>query len=234
MWLVHFEVEAPLGHFRNPYTTIYKQSYPFPPKPTIIGMIGAMLGWSEKETISNIDLFKVGIPNWKNDGKLVEYIYVFAYKNRKPELRPERIEVLIRPSFEIVLASESKKIIEKIAERIRNRYFEFPIYMGKNEFLISDIKLLNKDIKEEKLVNIKTPRGIVSFSENKIPSFSIASKKKIRTPQVYLGVPLKFYSEIQQKRRILEGTYGVIVADGEIKLKRDLEGFKRPCEVTVI
>jgi len=95
MWLICFKIKAPFGHFRNPYTTIYKQSYPFPPKPTIVGMIGAMLGWNEENTLSNIGSFKVGIPKWEYDEKILEYAYILAYKDKIPQLRPERFEILV-------------------------------------------------------------------------------------------------------------------------------------------
>ncbi|MCP2619204.1 CRISPR-associated protein Cas5 [Candidatus Aminicenantes bacterium AC-335-K20] len=74
MWGVGFKIKSKFGHFRNPYTTTFKQSYPFPPKPTIIGMIGAICGWDEKIVIEKMNKFKIAIPFWNNKGKTIEFI----------------------------------------------------------------------------------------------------------------------------------------------------------------
>jgi len=232
MWLIYFKIEALFGHFRNPYTTIYKQSYPFPPKPTIVGMVGAMCGWDEEKTLSNISLFKVGIPRWNHDDKIVEYAYILAYKDKRPELRPERFEILVRPYYEIVLASQNEEVI-KIASRIKKREFEFPIYMGKNEFLIDKIELLREPWEEE-LRDINKPRGIVTFPENKIPTFLIPTGVEMRPPQVFIGVPLELERDEKEYRRVLKKVYSAMAAEGVIELSEPTLGFKHPYEVTVI
>ncbi|MEA1963883.1 MAG: CRISPR-associated protein Cas5 [Candidatus Aerophobetes bacterium] len=233
MWSIYLKIEGLLGHFRNPYTTIYKQSYPFPPKPAIVGMIGAMLGWDEERTLLNVSLFKIAMPEWKHDDKIIEYAYVLAYKDKTPQLRPERFEILVRPYYEIVLASQNKEIIDEIASRVKKRDFEFPIYMGKNEFLIKNIKLI-QGVREEKLVRIKKPRGIITFTGNRIPPFSLPSKVKMPPPQVFIGVPLELAKDKESPRRILKKVYGALAAKGSIELVKPSEGFRHPCEVTVI
>lgn len=233
MWLIYFKIEALFGHFRNPYTTIYKQTYPFPPKPTIVGIISAMCGWDEERTLSNINLFKIGIPEWKKSEKIIEYAYILAYKDTRPKLRPERFEILVRPSYEVILASQNKKVIDEVAGRIQIREFEFPIYMGKNEFLINKIELLKKPWEEE-LKNINKPRGIVTFQENRIPPFSLPAGVEMRPPQVFIGVPLELERERKEHRRVLKKVYGALATEGVIKLDKPTQGFKRLCEVSVI
>jgi CRISPR-associated Cas5-like protein len=233
MWLIYFKIEALFGHFRNPYTTIYKQSYPFPPKTAIVGMVGAMCGWDEEKTLSNISLFKIGIPQWNHDDKIIEYAYILAYKDKIPQLRPERFEILVRPSYDVVLASQDKKVIDEVAKRVANREFEFPIYMGKNEFLINKIELLREPWEEE-LGDINKPRGIVTFQENRIPSFSLPTGVEMRPPQVFIGVPLELERDEGENRRVLKRVYGALAAKGAIELSKPAQGFKYPYEVTVI
>lgn len=231
MWITYFSIGAPFGSFRNPYTTIYKQSYPFPTKPAIVGMLGAMLGWDEATTVSNTNLFKIGIPKWKNDGQFVEYAYILAYKGRIPELRPERFEILVRPSFEILVASNDKELIKNLFQRIKNRNFEFPIYMGRNEFIISEVKVLSEEIYEQKLSKVSQPMGIIFIPGNKIPTFYQIGGN-LRPPQVFIGVPLEL--SLKENQRELRKVCTALAVKEPIRLAKPVDGFKQPYEISVI
>jgi len=237
MWGISFRIKSFLGHFRNPYTTTLKQTYPFPPKPTVIGMIGAMLGWDEETVINETEKFKIAIPFWKNEGKIIEFTFVFSVgkirgKSRsREEFRPERFEILLYPEFELLILNDSKELIEEIESRINKKLFEFPLFMGKNEFIITQIEI-TKEPSEIKICKITTPSGIVFIDGNEIPEFSSISDKP-KPAQVFIGVPksLKLVGKKREQKEVC-----VALATKEpIKLKEPLYGIKlNEVEYTII
>lgn len=49
MRTIIFDISGPYGHFRKPYAPASPVTYPFPPPPTALGMIGAILGLEKNE-----------------------------------------------------------------------------------------------------------------------------------------------------------------------------------------
>jgi len=237
MWGISFNIKSTFGHFRNPYTTTLKQTYPFPPKPTIIGMIGAILGWDEETVINEIENFKVAIPFWENKGKIIEFTFIFSVgkirgRSRvREEFRPERFELLLYPEFELLILNDSQDLIREIELRIKEKRFEFPLFMGKNEFLISQIEITKRS-SEIEICEIATPSGIVFKEGNKIPGFSSLSDKP-KPAQVFIGVPksLKLVGKERKQKEVC-----IALATKEpIKLKEPLYGVKlNGAEYTII
>lgn len=237
MWGISFRIKSTFGHFRNPYTTTLKQTYPFPPKPTIIGMIGAMMGWNEDIVINETKDFKVAIPLWENKGKINEFTFVFSAgklrgKSRsQEEFRPERFELLLYPEFELIILNDFKDLIKEIELRIKEKRFEFPLYMGKNEFIISQIEI-TKEFFETEICEVTIPSGIVFDERNKIPEFFSLSDKP-KPVQVFIGVPksLKLIGKKREQKEVC-----VALATKEpIKLKEPLYGVKfNGVEYTII
>lgn len=228
MWGIQFEIKAPLGHFRNPYTTTLKQTYPFPPKPTIIGTIGAMMGWDEKEVLRKIDEFKVSIPFWEYKGKITEFAFIISIgklrgkSRQQEEFRPERFEILLFPIYQIVLLHSDNDLIKEIEERIKKRDFVFPIFMGKNELIISEIKLLHP-LSRFKINKVATVSGII-FKEGKtIPEFTVKSSKP-RPAEIFIGVP-KSLQMVNGKREQREVCVA-LAAKALIELKEPQEGIQ--------
>lgn len=52
MRVLVFDISGPYGHFRKPYAPMSPVTYPFPPPPTVLGMVGAVLG-IDKEAYHN-------------------------------------------------------------------------------------------------------------------------------------------------------------------------------------
>lgn len=227
MWGIFFEIKAPFGHFRNPYTTTFKQSYPFPPKPTVIGMIGAILGWREQKVIEVMDEFKVAIPLFEHSGKIIEFTFILSAgkvirnHRQREEYRPERFEILVRPKFHIIVLHEDEKIIKGLEEKIGTKDYEFPLYMGKNEFLITDIKILRSSF-QANVCKVINPSGVVFKEGNLIPEFTV-NTSKIRPAEVFIGVPKSL--ELFKGRRIQKDVCVALVTNFPIKLKEPLDGI---------
>ena len=232
MWGIPFKIKSIFGHFRNPYTTTLKQTYPFPPKPTVVGMIGAMLGWDEETVINETEKFKVAIISWRNKGKIIEFTFVIRHGPvPKQRFRPERFELLLYPEFELLILNDSKSLIEEIGIRIKEKRFEFPLYMGKNEFLITQIEIMKKPFEIE-ICEVTTPSGIVFKDGNEIPEYFSLSNK-LKPAQVFIGVP-KSLKLVGKKREQKEVCVALATTE-QIKLKEPLYGVKlNGVEYTII
>ncbi|MEA3547905.1 MAG: type I-B CRISPR-associated protein Cas5b [Thermodesulfobacteriota bacterium] len=49
MRTIIFDIKGPYAHFRKPYAPASPVTYPFPPPPTVLGMMGAILGLGKDE-----------------------------------------------------------------------------------------------------------------------------------------------------------------------------------------
>ncbi|OHB72376.1 MAG: type I-B CRISPR-associated protein Cas5 [Planctomycetes bacterium RBG_16_43_13] len=61
MWTIAFEIRGQYGHFRKPYAPASPVTYPFPPPPSIMGMIGAICGYGKDEYAEKIGWNRVRI-----------------------------------------------------------------------------------------------------------------------------------------------------------------------------
>ncbi|MEM3974955.1 MAG: CRISPR-associated protein Cas5 [Ignisphaera sp.] len=238
MYAIAFKIKAPFGHFRNPYTTAFKQTYPFPPKPTIIGLTGAILGWDEKTVLEKIDEFKIAIPFLANKGKMIEYTFIFGVgklrgdSRGQEEFRPERFEILLYPEYEIILLHEYENTLREIEIRIKSRDFEFPLYMGKNEFLITHIEI-SKDVFNVDEVEIEKPSGVIFVEGNTIPQFE-GFNDRFASAEVFMGVP-KSLKNLEGRRIQKETCVVLLPKKTPIKLVKPLPGIKiDEAEYTII
>lgn len=58
-----FEIEGPYALFRKPYAPVSPVSFPFPPPPTVMGMIGAICGYGKEEYLDRVgwDTVRIGV-----------------------------------------------------------------------------------------------------------------------------------------------------------------------------
>lgn len=54
MQTIVFEIRGQYGHFRKPYAPVSPVTYPFPPPPSILGIIGAICGFGKDEYAQRI------------------------------------------------------------------------------------------------------------------------------------------------------------------------------------
>jgi CRISPR-associated protein Cas5h len=58
-----FDVHGPFALFRKPYAPVSPVSFPFPPPPTVMGMVGAICGYGKDEYLERVgwDQVRVGV-----------------------------------------------------------------------------------------------------------------------------------------------------------------------------
>lgn len=61
MKTIVFDIKSDWGHFRKPYAPVSPVTFPFPPPPTVLGIIGAICGYGKDEYAERIGWDRVKI-----------------------------------------------------------------------------------------------------------------------------------------------------------------------------
>jgi len=141
-------VEAPyFACFRRPTTTSVVLSFPVPPPSTIFGMFLNALGVESKHDSAHYfsalkvlqERLKLNISPVGSLGRpVVELAKLLKLIEREAERKPGSFpsspifrEFLVRPCYEVFVASEESDLLRRIAEAIRNP--ARPLYIGQSD-----------------------------------------------------------------------------------------------------
>ena len=158
--IIVFRISGKYAHFRRPYTNVSSLSYPFPPRPTIAGLLGAILGVKKAkvaETFEENNL-KVAVviekqtktithvTNFRQDG-----IGGISYSIRKPKKgwKPKELknippyneatqipmELIREPSFLIYVHLSDNRNFEDLLFRLQTARYVYTPCLGLSEFL---------------------------------------------------------------------------------------------------
>lgn len=117
-----FDIWGNYGHFRKPYSTNSSLTYFFPTKPTIIGILAAIVGLQKNSYYDLIDRIKVSLII-RNSEKIRKNIFTINYENTKKtyfEHSPVNVELLLNPRFTILLYISEESY--RNDERLKNFY----------------------------------------------------------------------------------------------------------------
>lgn len=215
------------GSFRPYYTTTIIDTYPFPPKTSIIGMIGAACGFSESELFNYYEKIKVGIKIEHFDN-----IYNDLQKIWKVEGRSKKIFVIVkrflyRPKFTIyLLTPDEKNLIDKVQSALQNP--KYPITLGDSDSLfypenknyIEEVK----DVKPKKskffkcLIDAKVSQinGGVKYLKEKL------EKEKFKLYPKIVKMPVAF-DRNRGKPKIVDVLYH---SKGEVELEKEIDTYE--------
>lgn len=149
--VVGLEISSDFGHFSHPATIYSSLSYPVPPKTTVLGMIGAIMGEDDYLFLNDIKYACI-IKNL--DGK--RNFCFNGIKDALKELTPKKAgegfkngrkqfyrELLINPIYEIYIdiskLKDEKK--QKFISLLKEHKAIYPLYMGVN-FCLASYKYL--------------------------------------------------------------------------------------------
>ncbi len=178
-----FDLWGDYGHFRTIYATSSPLTYPFPPKPSLIGILSAMIGFDKAVYLNEFyrsDFWiAVRILNPVKKIRLTEnYSEV---KKWKPETRVKmligekvglkddmllthtqiRLEMLKDPKFRIYIHHSDKQIMDKLEAVLKSHSPEYTITLGLSENL-ADFEYFGKSSFEFKKVDTERPTMISS------------------------------------------------------------------------
>jgi CRISPR-associated protein Cas5h len=147
------------GHFRMFYTTTSPLTFPVPPRPTVCGLLGCILGidrkhiWKEfaperckvaVQLINEVHKIKikevwrqgVGSARHRKDG------WEVRFQGQAAGVSLITMEVLKNPHFRLYVTHLSQRVFEKLKEFIRTGKSVYQPYLGNSEFL-ANIEYIN-------------------------------------------------------------------------------------------
>lgn len=131
--LVSFQLRGSMAHFRLPDTTITQSSYPFPPKPAILGLIGAIIGIDNespawREFLSDNHFVGVALQSpLKKTCTVLSLLGKGFLATGEAFNRPTSVEFIVQPNYQIFY---SGPVAEELFEFISEGRSTFHTYLG--------------------------------------------------------------------------------------------------------
>jgi CRISPR-associated protein Cas5h len=181
MKVLVFDIFGEFAHFRKFYTTSSPLSFPFPPPPTIFGMLGAILGIDRKEyletfsfenckialqIVNPIKKIRLGLNLINTKGN----IWIPLKKKNHDARTQVKTEFIRDPRYRIYFYHENEELFNKLAENIKNHKSYYTFSLGLSE-LLGDFQFMGiKEFteKENGEIYVSTLIPISLILENKI------------------------------------------------------------------
>lgn len=166
--VIAIRYHAKYGHFRKPYSNVSSLTYPFPPRPAVAGLLGAILGIN-KDDISEFSQdknMKVGIENEKGI-KTITHVTNFRQDssgNVDYSIKISRKEKLSKPLKRIPASNTATQIpmellrdpsyilyvnltdgMRELKYRLKNERSVYTPCMGLSEFL-AKLEYISDDV----------------------------------------------------------------------------------------
>ncbi len=135
MKVLIFRIRGPYAHFRRVYTTTSASTYSFPPRPTILGMIGAILGVERKSMAEHLKILgklNVAVSLEKPVEKMRIPVNFQSIKDDRTRIQIP-LEVIKNPSYEIFV--EEFDMFDDLIKALERRETTFTPYLGLSEFI---------------------------------------------------------------------------------------------------
>lgn len=199
---IKFKLSGDYALFKKPFANNQPQSFVIPPKTAILGMIGAMMGWSKEDYVKNLPfdkfLYAVRLLTSKIKKEPVG-INLMQGKNGKftfnenpisnpspdrGQRSPTRYEFIKNIEWEIFLIVEDQTIQKKLFERLEKKGFVYNPNLGMQQLFAR--------IESEEIIDVEICQSIndniyTSFEKNFV-------KFKINKPVVFYNevIPISF------------------------------------------
>lgn len=192
---IKFKLSGDYALFKKPFANNQPQSFVIPPKTAILGMIGAMMGWSKSEYIEKLPFEKFSYavrlitPKIKKDliginfmqGKNAKFTFNENPLKNPPERgkrSPTRFEFIKDIEWEIFLIIENNEIKNELFQRLQYKRFVYNPNLGLQSLFAKiesesflDIELaneINNDIYtsfEKNFVKFKITKPVAFYNE---------------------------------------------------------------------
>ena len=147
--ILKFKIWGDYAHFKKFYTTTSPLTFEFPPPPTIIGIISAIIGLDKNEYLEhfqNPEDFKIAL-SIQNPIKKVRWTqnlidtkhHFWRIKNRTQI----RIEFLKDSAFEICFFHKDENIYDQLKRNLRNHKSVYSVSLGLSE-LLANFELIDE------------------------------------------------------------------------------------------
>jgi len=220
---IKFKLSGDYALFKKPFANNQPQSFVIPPKTAILGMIGAMMGWSKREYIEKLPFNKFSYavrlltPKIKKDliginlmqGKNAKFTFNENPIKNPPERgkrSPTRFEFIKDIEWEIFLIIEDSEIQDELFERLQSKKFVYNPNLGLQSLFA---KIESEPFLDIELANEINDDMYTSFEKDFV-------KFKIRKPVAFYNelIPVAF-----NKDRSLPRTKEMISFVGDYELE---------------
>lgn len=216
-----WQLEGEFGSFRPFYASSMIDTYPFPPKTSIIGMIGAGCGWTEEELVDYYDEIKVGIKIDHYDSIFNDLMKIWKVENTgQQKIFVVVKRFLFRPRFTIFLRA-SNDLIKTIESGLNDPVY--PITLGDSDSLFYPRGNWFEILEEVPEIRTKKFRCLVDATlaggmKYEKPPENI--RFKIHPKIVKMPVKFKQNRDLDTPRDVLLHSGGVV------KLKNDIGAYE--------
>lgn len=137
-----FDLRGPYALFRKPYAPVSPVSFPVPPPPTVMGMIGAICGYGRDEYLDRIgwDEVEIGVGLQRRVQRLRTGINLLNTKQGEFfSTDPNRIQIphefLKRVHLRLYVANGRPEMMEDLGNHLKNDTTTYNISLGLEQCL---------------------------------------------------------------------------------------------------
>lgn len=231
MRVLIFDIWAPFGHFRVPYTTTSPLTYPIPTKTAVAGMISAIIGIDKNEYLKYFDSesFKIGIriiesikmthinENFIN----VKEVSFFArWKEGKNPRTQINVEFLKDCKYRLYIYHNNEELYQKLKTNLENHQSVYSVCMGLSECLANFNYVCESELQQKRSNSeeIKV-NSVVPLSKIRRDSILISSEGM---KYVKIHIPI----ELSEDRTLKKTEDLLIEKDGKSIPLKNIEYFE--------
>ena len=137
-----FEVSGEYGQFKKPYSPMSPVSYPLPPPPAVLGMLGAILGYGKNEYSQRLGwerlrvavglraplrVFRAALNLLQTKTGTDGFFRPLAGQNTHTQVP---FEFLRQPHFRIYVAGLAEPVADELAERLQTGRTAYTVSLG--------------------------------------------------------------------------------------------------------
>lgn len=137
-----FEISGDYGQFRKPYSPMSPVSYPLPPPPAVLGMLGAILGYGKEEYHQRLGwerlriavglraplrVFRAALNLLQTKTGTDSFFRPLADQNVHTQVP---FEFLRRPHFRVYVAGLAEPVADALAERLQTGRSAYTVSLG--------------------------------------------------------------------------------------------------------
>jgi CRISPR-associated Cas5-like protein len=214
-----FDIFSDYAHFRHVFTQSFFETLLAPSKTVVTGILGAALGYGEKEIIELNDELSVGVEVLKIKGFAREMTTAINLKFGIPERTPVLRNLIIGPRYRLYVACK-KVLLDKLHKAIHEP--AYPLYLGISECLAE----VDNITSPKKLRIIKeTNFQCVAPKNGKIYGYKlIAPKVRVVVPRVFKTV--HSYTHTPKGRMPSKWIELIMFYNCELEFKEPIDAFE--------
>lgn len=190
--IIKFKLSGDYALFKKPFANNQPQSFVIPPKTAILGLIGAIMGWSKEDYIKNLPFEKFGYAvrlltsKIKKEtvginlmqGKSAKFTFdenPISHPPERGQRSPTRYEFIKDIEWEIFLLIDEQSIREKLFERLQKKIFVYNPNLGMQQLFarIEDENSFDVELAKEISDDLYTSfeKNLVRFTISKPVAF---------------------------------------------------------------